>query len=266
MFDATHKTTPFIVHRNESGTMKLLKIGVVQEKIANALSTINMAGDLGYTYCPPATDYKGALEMLQHENPDLLLLDIQLTGPKDGIDVAQKINEVYHIPFIFLAAQTNEKIINRVKTVNPHAYIMWPFTKEELFAAIEIAFSNFTNNHPETKSDEPILWHARDFMFVKDGYTYHKVYFKDIIYLESDANYVTIHLQSKHKVMIRSTLKDFTARARQNSFVQVHRGYSVNINKIEDVFSTKIIVEGHEIPIGKSYKKPLYSLLGITSN
>lgn len=245
--------------------MKLLKIGVVQEKLANARSIINMVANLGYSYCQPANDYMGAMDILEHENPDLLLLDIPLSGSKDGIDVAQKINEVYHIPFIFIAAQSNEKTINRVKTVNPHAYIMWPFTKEELFAAIEIAFSNFTNIHPETKSDEPILWHAQDFMFVKDGYSYHKVYFKDIVYLESDANYVTIHLQSKNKVMIRSTLKDFTARVQPNLFVRVHRGYSVSISKIDDVFPTKIIVRDHEIPIGKSYKKALYSLLGIRS-
>lgn len=243
--------------------MKPLKIGVVEQDTAISRTVLDELEELGYVYCRPANSYTEAIEMLDREKPDLLLLGIPLTGNQDGMDVAQQVNEVYQIPFIFLAAQSNAETINRVIKVKPHAYIAMPFNKEELFAAIEIAFSNFTNNHSETKDEEFALWHAQEFMFVKDGYAFHKVFFKDIIYLESDGNYVTIHLQSQKKVLIRSSLKDFTDQCKQKMFIRVHRSYSVNINKIDDVFPSKLTVQGHKIPVGKSHKEELYRVLGI---
>ncbi len=246
--------------------MRPLRIGVVEEDEAIARTVLVTLEELGYAYCTPAVTYEGAIEMLDREKPDLLLLGIPLTGKKDGIDIAQQINDVYQIPFIFLAAQSSVETINRAKKVNPHAYIVIPFNKQELFAAIEIAFSNFTNNHNGAKDEEIALWQTQDFMFVKDGYAFHKVFFKDIVYLESEGNYITIHLQSQKKVLIRSTLKDFTDQSKQRMFMRVHRSYSVNINKIDDVFPAKLTVQGHKIPIGKSYKEEVYRVLRINNN
>ncbi|KKK72466.1 hypothetical protein LCGC14_2903600, partial [marine sediment metagenome] len=207
--------------------------------------------------------YTGTIEMLYREKPDLLLLGTSLTGKQDGVCIALKVSKICKIPLIFLASQSNAETINRVIRVKPHAYMGIPFNKEELFAAIEIAFSNFTNSHNKAKNKKISLWHAQHFMFVKEGDAYHKLFFKDIVYLESDCNYVTIHLQSQKKVLIRSTLKDFTEQSKQKIFMRVHRSYSVNINKIEAVFPSTITVKGNKIPVGKSYKEDLYSVLGI---
>ncbi len=246
--------------------MRPLKIGIVEEDMAIARVVINTLVGLGYAYCTPAHSYAGAIEMLYREKPDLLLLGTLLNGKQNGIYNAPQVNEGHQIPIIFLAAQSNVETINRVIRVKPHAYMVIPFNKEELFAAIEIAFSNFNKNHNDLKTEETSLWHAQHFVFVKDGHVYHKVLFKDILYLESDGNYITIHLQSQKKVLIRSTLKDFTEQSKQKIFIQVHRSYYVNVNKIEDVFPAMITVKGHKIPVGKLYKEALYKVLGINKD
>ena len=244
--------------------MSVLKIGIVEDELVIARTILNTLDELGYSYFGPAISYTEAIEILDDQKPDLLLLDIQLAGKKDGIDVAQKINEQYHIPFIFLTANSDAETIERAKKVKPHAYIVKPFSKEELFAAIEIAFSNFTNNRSQVKAGQADSYHTKDYMFVKDGYVFRKIFFNEILYLESDANYVTIHLQSQKKVMIRSTLNDFIEQVDQKIFIRIHRSYSVNINKIEDVFPTEIALQGVKIPIGKSYKEELFKTLGIS--
>jgi len=243
--------------------MALLKIGIVEDELVIARTILSTLDELGYAHAGPAISYTEAMEMLDNDKPDLLLLDIQLSGKKDGIDVAQKVNELYGIPFIFLTANSDAETIERAKKVKPHAYIVKPFSKEELFAAIEIAFSNFTGSHSDTRPQETASWHAKDFMFVKEGYVFRKILFSDIIYLESDANYVTIHLESQKKAIIRSTLNDFIKEINPRVFIRIHRSYSVNINKIEEVFPTEISVHGVKIPIGKSYREELFNALGI---
>jgi len=243
--------------------MALLKIGIVEDELVIARTILSTLDELGYSHAGPAISYTEAMEMLDNNKPDLLLLDIQLSGKKDGIDVAQKVNELYGVPFIFLTANSDAETIERAKKVKPHAYIVKPFSKEELFAAIEIAFSNFTGNHFDTKPQEAASWHTKDFMFIKEGYVFRKILFNDIVYLESDANYVTIHLESQKKAIIRSTLNDFIREIDPKVFIRIHRSYSVNINKIEEVFPTEISVHGSKIPIGKSYREELFKVLGI---
>ena len=219
--------------------------------------------ELGYSHCGPAINYTEAMEMLEQNKPDLLLLDIQLSGKKDGIDVAQKLNELYHVPFIFLTANSDGETIDRAKKVKPHAYIVKPFTKEELFAAIEIAFSNFTGNRSNAKSDQGDCYQTKEYMFVRDGYVFRKIFFNELLYLESDANYITLHLKSQKKVMVRSTLNDFVAQLDQKTFIRIHRSYSVNIHLVDDIFPTEVSVSGIKIPIGKSYREDLFKALGI---
>jgi DNA-binding LytR/AlgR family response regulator len=243
--------------------MSVLKIGIVEDELVIARTILNTLSELGYTHCGPAISYTEAMEMMEENKPDLLLIDIQLSGKKDGIDVAQKMNDLYHIPFIFLTANSDAETIDRVKIVKPHAYIVKPFTKEELFAAIEIAFSNFTGTRSGSKPGDSASGPPKDFMFVKDGYVFRKIFFHEILYLESDANYVTIHLLSQKKVMIRSTLNEFIAQVDPALFIRVHRSYSVNISKIEDIFPTELSLPGVKIPISKSYRDDLFKALGI---
>lgn len=244
--------------------MTVLKIGIVEDELVIARTILNTLDELGYLHCGPAINYSEAIEMLDKNKPDLLLLDIQLSGKKDGIDVAQKINELYQVPFIFLTANSDAETIERAKKVKPHAYIVKPFTKEELFAAIEIAFSNFSNTgNRNAKPELATSYHVKNFMFVKDGYVFRKIYFNELLYLESDANYVTLHLKSQRKVMVRSTLNEFIEHLDQKIFIRIHRSYSVNITLVDDIFPTEVAVEGTKIPIGRSYREQLFKILGI---
>jgi DNA-binding LytR/AlgR family response regulator len=243
--------------------MSVLKIGIVEDELVIARTILNTLGELGYSHCGPAINYTEALEMLEQDKPDLVLLDIQLSGKKDGIDVAEKLNELYPIPFIFLTANSDGETIDRAKKVRPHAYIVKPFTKEELFAAIEIAFSNFAGSRSGAKSDQATSHPVKEYLFIRDGYVFRKIFFNDLLYLESDANYVTLHLKQDKKVMVRSTLNDFIEQLDMRKFIRIHRSYSVNMHLIDDVFPTEVSVNGIKIPVGKSYKEELFKALGI---
>lgn len=243
--------------------MSVLKIGVVEDELVIARTILSSLDELGYAHCGPAINYTEALEMLENHKPDLVLLDIQLAGRKDGFDVAEKLNELYKVPFIFLTANSDFETIDRAKQVKPHAYIVKPFTKEELYAAIEIAFSNFTGNQTEAKAEKGTVHPAKTFMFVKDGYVFRKIFFDELLFLESEANYVLLHLTSQKKVMVRSTINDFMEQLDPARFQRIHRRFSVNTHFIEDIFPGELSLHGLKLPIGKSYREELFNALGI---
>jgi DNA-binding LytR/AlgR family response regulator len=243
--------------------MAELKIGVVEDELVIGRTILSTLEELGYTHCGPAISYTEALEMLESDKPDLLLLDIQLAGRKDGFDVAERLNETYKLPFIFLTANSDFETIDRAKKVKPHAYIVKPFTKEELYAAIEIAFHNFSATQPATRPGQPPVSTPKNFIFVKDGYVFRKVFFDELLYLESEANYVLLHLASQKKVMVRSTINDFMEQLEPARFFRIHRRFAVNTHFIEDIFPNELSIQGEKLPIGKSYREELLRGVGI---
>ena len=79
------------------------------------------------------------LETLKEIHPDLVLMDIHLAGTIDGIDTAEQIRTLYHIPVIFLTAYSDKALLDRAKVTEPYGYVLKPFDERELHSAIEIA-------------------------------------------------------------------------------------------------------------------------------
>jgi CheY-like chemotaxis protein len=80
-----------------------------------------------------------ALALLEHERPDLALVDIQLTGPLDGIELACLLQLKAHIPAIFLSGLTDPKTKLKAAAARPLAFLHKPFRPSTLFNTIEQA-------------------------------------------------------------------------------------------------------------------------------
>jgi len=243
--------------------MSQIKIAIVEDEMVIARTIESTLDDLGYEHCGPASSYGEALELLETEMPDLILLDVNLSGKKDGIDVAEKINILYQTPFIFLTANSDMATIERAKKVQPHAYIVKPFSKEELFAAIEIAMSNYHSNKLKSSDDVSAMNNSRDFIFLKDGQHFHKVFYDEILYLESENNYTSLYFSSKRKIMTRSSFSEFIETLPAGMFMRVHRSFAVNLLKVDSLEPDDVVVSGLKVPVSKTYRDELMKILGI---
>jgi DNA-binding LytR/AlgR family response regulator len=238
--------------------MSKVTIGVVENEMVIADTICLTLRKLGYEVFPPAPNYNRAVIMIEEHKPDLLLLDINLGGQKDGIDLAYFVREHYTTPIIFLTANSDKATIDRAKPVKPNAYLVKPFTKEDLYSAIEIAVSNYFDADQQEKKEENAL-------FIKDGYNFSKVYFKEMMYLMSEHNYVTFHLANGKKLMMRSTLQEMMNKLPNDSFVRINRGTVININYITTVGTDKIYIEEESFPITKiSHDEVVEKLTGKT--
>lgn len=118
--------------------MGKVKIQVVEDEIVIADNICTILEKLGYDVLEPVINYSEAITQLEEERPDLCLLDIQLAGNKDGIDLAWKIKEDFNIPFIFLTSNADPRTVGRAKELAPPAYLVKPFNKDDLYTSIEI--------------------------------------------------------------------------------------------------------------------------------
>jgi PAS domain S-box-containing protein len=95
----------------------------------------------GFGYEVPAMAISGseALEMARDTRPDIVLMDIQLDGQMDGIDVAHRLKGSLDVPVVFLTAYGNETTLQRAKTAQPFGFLLKPFQERELRSAVEVA-------------------------------------------------------------------------------------------------------------------------------
>jgi PAS domain S-box-containing protein len=120
---------------------KLPKILIVEDETIVAMDIERGLRALGYVVVGAAGQGESAIELAQAERPDLILMDIRLKGPMDGIEAACEIRSRFSIPVIFLTAHADEATVERAKAAEPYGYLLKPFVDQELHTAIEIALN-----------------------------------------------------------------------------------------------------------------------------
>lgn len=239
--------------------MSKVKILVVEDEIIIADNICDALDDLGYEALEPAINYTEAIIRIEEEKPDIAILDIQLSGNKTGIDIAKKIRESYNFPFIFLTSNSDALTVNQAKEVMPPAYLVKPFSKDELYTSIEIALHNFSKKVGEVDDNNLII---KDSLFVKDKGFYTKIHFDDILYLKSAHVYIEILLKSHQKMVVRTSLNDILEKLNEN-FIRIHRGYIINTRYLSQISQSSVKILNEEIPIGKKYKEDIVKKINL---
>lgn len=239
--------------------MEKVKILVVEDEVIIADNICDTLEELGYETLEPAINYTEAVEIIEKEKPDIAILDIQLSGKKTGIDLAKKINEDFDFPFIFLTSNADKATVNDAKTVNPPAYLVKPFSREELYTSIEIALHNYSNNSGETSESNLII---KDALFIKDKGLFSKILFSEILFIRSSHVYVEIILKDKSVQVVRGSLNDIIHKL-SSKFIRVHRGYIINADYLQKINHTSLKINNEDIPIGKTFRDDLLSQLNL---
>lgn len=115
------------------------RIMIVEDEFVVAEDIRECLEHLGYAISSTASSGEEALERIEQDAPDLILMDIVLTGEIDGIETARRIAGRHHIPIIFLTAHSEDTMVLRAKMIEPYGYILKPFDDRSLHVNLEIA-------------------------------------------------------------------------------------------------------------------------------
>ena len=242
--------------------MANIKVGIVEDEMLIARGIQSSLRSLGYEPTEPATSYTEAIGMLVTDKPDIVLLDIQLRGEKDGIELARRIKDDYNIPFIFLTANSDTATVERAKELHPPAYLVKPFSKQDLYTSIEICLHNFSAQSGHPLAVDKDSYHVKEYVFVKQGQNFQKLRIEDIEYIEGDNNYIKVFVPSG-KFLIRSSIQSFIDLLGARHFIRVHKSFAVNTNHIDSINPELIFIKAHQVPLGKAYRDELLSFLNL---
>ncbi len=139
------------------------KILIVEDELIVAWDLSKTLERNGYEIAGMASSVDKALAMVQETRPWIVLVDIFLKGDLTGIDLAHHLNRL-QIPFIYISANSNQQILEQVKTTRPYGFIVKPFREQDLLVTIDIALFRFKSdqelNIPNREQDTSKLLDA----------------------------------------------------------------------------------------------------------
>jgi len=191
---------------------------------------------------------KKAREFMLHNSVDLIFLDIQMPGI-NGLEFAESVSEKTLIIFITAYSQYALKSYE----VDAIDYLVKPVIKNRLEKSIRKAkaYHELLSNPQEkgtiTDSDS-------DYMLIKSDRKFHKILFKDIIYVEGLKDYVVIYINDS-KIITAMNLKTITQHLPETAFIRVSKSYLVNSSYIDSFDNHTIYIKSTEIPIGEVFRK-----------
>jgi DNA-binding LytR/AlgR family response regulator len=185
-----------------------------------------------------------ASTILKLEQIDVVFLDIQMPELK-GTDFAKMIDSSTKV--IFTTAYSEYALEGF--ELNALDYLLKPITFERFLQSV---------NKIETRSG---VASEASTIVVKSGYDLHKLNYSDILYIESDSEYVVFHIAGK-KIMSYQTLTSLEKLLPNQIFLRVHRSFIVNMKKVSVLKGKDLLLNDIRIPVSATYfeevKKKLF--------
>lgn len=226
------------------------KIMIVEDDIYISSDLEQMLIELNYSILPIAHTVKDALNFIKKEQPDLILMDIDLSDALDGVQLSSIIKTEYKIPIIFTTAFSDQTTMDRVKNISPYGYIVKPYTKETIKVSLEMAFFRLEQeNKLISPSNEKSV-------FINSSNGNIQINIDEIIYIGAYDYYANIFLEDK-KILVKMTLKEILDQIQHPNIIRVHKSFAVNIKKINKIKNSEIILGEATVPIGRVYKEEL---------
>jgi len=119
-------------------TQELVRIVVAEDEALIRMDLVEMLGEAGYLVVAQASDGAEAITLVAEHKPDLAILDVKMPI-LDGITAAEEI--IATCPVLMLTAFSQRELVDRARDAGVMAYVLKPFTINDLVPAIEIAIS-----------------------------------------------------------------------------------------------------------------------------
>ena len=108
------------------------KVLIVEDELIVAKDIKHSLERINYEVVGLASDVSESIELMEQNQPDIVLMDIMLRGGDSGIDAAEIIRKDFKVPVIFLTAYADSATLERAKRAESYGYILKPFKAVDL--------------------------------------------------------------------------------------------------------------------------------------
>lgn len=191
-----------------------------------------------------------ALQYLQHEQPDLIFLDIHLPKLK-GINFLKSLP---HPPAVIMTTAYHQYAVEGFN-LNVVDYLLKPFEFDRFLTAvnkIQLVHKKLISTGPEE---------TKDYFFVNVHKKKVKIRFAEILYVESQREYVRI-VTHKNEYLTKMPTHEIEHLLPQDQFIRIHRSFIIALSKIDSFTHEEIEINGSLLPIGRGYKEIISKIYG----
>jgi len=189
-----------------------------------------------------------AVGFLRKEKIDLIFLDIKMPDIS-GIDFLKSIPNP---PMVIFTTAYSEHAVQSFE-LDAIDYLLKPFSQSRFLKACNKAYEQF-----ELRKN--ISTSVPDSIFIKSGYDQIRVDLEDILYAESNGNYVQFVLE-KNKIVSRLTTSEAEALLPASAFIRIHRSYIVAKKRISKIEKNSVWINQTELPVGASYINEIIKII-----
>jgi DNA-binding LytR/AlgR family response regulator len=232
---------------------KSVKILVVEDDPHTATNIATFLSELGYDITAIVPSAEAAVLQLTENRPDLVLLDIQLNGGMDGIELGHILQDEHEIPVLFLTANADDATFNRAKEAKPYAFLPKPIVKLDLKRALELTLG-LLYDEDDAADEEDASNVLDDRIFVRYKERMVKIMLDTILFVEAERNYCRVVTQSK-EYLLTMPMKSLEDKLPTTHFQRIHRSHIVNMTHVDEVAEGAVIIGQKVLPLSKSLRE-----------
>ena len=110
------------------------------------------------------------IEALTHINCDMILMDINIKGPVDGIQLAKVILKTYTFPIVFISAHNDDETFQEILELAPYGFIEKPFSSKDVVFTLQLAYQRYLSH--EKNSEVRSTNETREYLILSEHYSY----------------------------------------------------------------------------------------------
>lgn len=250
----------FILSLNLKCNMENKRIYVVEDMGITRAMITNVLKRSGFLVTGSTASAEKAWSEIQKKGVDLVLLDINLKGEKNGLWLAKKIRATLNCAIVYLTAYGSKTILEKIHDTEPDGYIMKPFNNPTLLSTIKVACRKFEEQKAKEKPEKI------ETIIVKTHGKTVKLQKSELVYLQSESNYVNIHTLSQ-VYKVRGKLSELMNNLDCPYLYRIHRRYAVNAKMVTVFGKNTLVVANENLPISGSFdSEGLRSAIGEKDN
>ena len=225
------------------------------------------------TVVGPYTNFDSAIAGLVKDKPSLAILDITLKRDRDaGIRLAEAINQIYPLPFIFLTGLPDKKGFDKAKHTLPVAFLKKPYERDGLKRALDLTIMHVEDSKAQAIANataviKPLQEHSIWVTTARNEQELLRL--RDILYFQVQDHYIKAYKASgRSMVMFKSSLKElyWNNISIFDGFFYLDRSHLINLKYVNSIRNNQIyITDKLYFSIPKNSRTKLFEQLGIST-
>ena len=194
---------------------------------------------------------------MNQQEVDIIFLDVHMPG-FSGVDFVQTLKNP---PKIVLTTSDTNFAIESYEYECIVDYLVKPITQERFEKSIQ-KIKNITTNSPRYTTDNEEGSASDEDLYINIDRRLIKLKLQEILVIEAKGDYIDIKTE-KQTYHVHTTLKKIKEKLPEKTFLQIHRSYIINFNKIIDIEDNSVLIEKNVIPISRSNRPELMRRLNL---